>query len=124
MKQVLLILTVLSITNFAWSQKSDWKEMHDFHAVMSKTFHPAESGNLQPTKDSVDVLIAKAKSWQASQIPKGYKKVETTQTLTELVKQCEAVKAAVSGKASDEKLKALMTEAHDVFHKLTEKCRE
>lgn len=124
MKQIILIVAFIGAVQTTWAQKSDWKEMHAFHVVMSTTFHPAENGNLQPTKDSAAVLVQRAKEWKASPIPKGYKKKETAEALTELVKQCEVVKAAIASKKTDEELKDLIGTAHDVFHRITEKCRE
>ena len=35
------VLAIAAIFSFAaTAQQADWKQMHDFHAVMSKTFHP------------------------------------------------------------------------------------
>ena len=31
-------------------QKAKWKELEAFHEVMSKTFHPAEEGKLEPIR--------------------------------------------------------------------------
>ena len=52
MKKLFLfvIVAVFSITSYA--QQTEWKQMEAFHSVMSKTFHPAEEGNLKPTKDN------------------------------------------------------------------------
>lgn len=124
MKQLLLLIIIIGTFQSISAQKGDWKEMHAFHAIMSKTFHPAENGNLQPTKDSAAVLVQTAKEWKASPIPKGYKKNETAQALDELVKQCDAVKAAVEAKKTDDELKEIISVAHDIFHRITEKCRE
>ncbi|MEO8150774.1 MAG: hypothetical protein ABI723_24285 [Bacteroidia bacterium] len=103
--------------------KSDWKELKDFHSVMSKSFHPSEEGNLQPVKDMAADLVAKAKAWKASEVPADYNKELTTETLTKLLSKCEEVQAAVVAKKSDEDLKKLISEAHDIFHRIVEKCR-
>lgn len=97
--------------------------MQSFHTVMAKTFHPAEEGNLQPLKENAADLLAKAKEWKAAAVPAGFKKEETTKVLTALVAKCEEIQKAVTAKADDKKLKALITEAHDVFHQIAEKCR-
>lgn len=44
--------------------------------------------------------------------------------LKALVAKCEEIQKAVKAKADDKKLTTLITEAHDVFHQIAEKCRE
>jgi hypothetical protein len=106
------------------AQKADWKEMHAFHSVMSKTFHPAEEGNLQPVKEHAKELVAKAKSWQSSSVPVGFNATKSKEILKRLVTKCTAIEAAVKAKKSDDSLKTMITEAHEIFHELMEKCRE
>ena len=103
-------------------QKKDWKEMKSFHSIMSKTFHPTEDGNMQPLKDSVDILVATAKTWQSAQVPEGYNAKVTKPILKKLVKQCNTIKKAVMTKKSDDELKKLIAAAHDIFHEIMEKC--
>jgi hypothetical protein len=104
----LFILTVfLSLSGIA--QKPEWKQMEEFHSVMSKTFHPAEEGNLTPTKENAP-------------IPKGYDAAIAKPILKKLVASCEAVEAAVKAKKSDKELTSLITKAHDDFHEIKEKC--
>lgn len=122
-KMTLLILAVITV-QFANAQKGDWKEMHSFHSVMSKTFHPAEEGNIQPVKDNAKELVTKAKEWQASVVPAGYKKAETDETLKNLVAKCEEMLVAVNQKVDDAHLTKLIGEAHDVFHMIMEKCKK
>ncbi len=119
---ILALAALITMTAVA-QKKADWKQMHDFHGVMSKTFHPAEEGNLQPTKDSAAVLLTKAKAWQASAVPAGYNGAVVKPILKRLVAQCAAVGKAVKAKKDDETLIALMTKAHDIFHEIMEKCR-
>ena len=44
-------------------EKSDWKEMQNFHSLISATFHPSEEGNLKPLKAKSDSLLLAAKTW-------------------------------------------------------------
>lgn len=106
------------------TKKANWKEMHDFHGVMSKTFHPAEENNLQPVKDHAGDLVMKAKAWQLSKAPEGYNGKITAPILKTLVAQCEAIQAAVKAKKADKDLKEMITKAHDTFHEIMEKCRD
>ncbi|MDI1234629.1 MAG: hypothetical protein PSX81_10130 [bacterium] len=120
-----LALFVVAIISFqpAFAGNGEWAELKAFHSVMSKTFHPAEEGKLQPVKDSAANLLAKAKLWQASAVPADYNKDETTKTLTLLVAKCEELNVAVIANKSDADLKKLITEAHEIFHQIVEKCR-
>lgn len=110
-------------TLFAQHTAGAWKEMSDFHEVMSTTFHPAEEGNLQPLRMKAEELYTRAKSWKASAVPAGYDAAKTKDTLKRLVKQCKVVKKAVKAKKTDAELTTEITKAHDVFHEIMEKCR-
>ncbi len=122
MKQLFLfaITAFLSVAGIA--QQATWKQMEDFHSVMSKTFHPAEEGNLKPTKDNAVTLTAKAKIWESAPVPKGYDAAIAKPILKKLVASCEAIEAGVKAKKSDKELTALITKAHDDFHEIKEKC--
>ena len=122
-KKITLTLVAFLFVQTAFADKGNWAELQRFHAVMSKTFHPAEEGNLQPVKDSAASLLAKAKIWQAATVPADYNKEETTKTLALLVAKCEELNTAVMANKSDADLKKLITEAHDIFHQIVEKCR-
>lgn len=126
MKRFLFVLTVLLVANtgFAQQKKATWKEMHDFHGVMSKTFHPAEENNFKPLRDSAAVLATRAKAWQSSTVPEGYKADVTRPILKTLVKQCNNIQKAVKKGKSDAELKTMITQAHDTFHEIMEKCRD
>ncbi len=104
--------------------KENWKEMHDFHAVMSSTFHPAEENDFGPLKENAEELVKRSKAWQSSAVPKGYDGKATKPILDKLVMQCHAIQDAVSKKKSDAELMKMITEAHDIFHEIMEKCRE
>lgn len=123
MKKLCVMAAALCLYIAAFSQQADWKEMHTFHSVMSKTFHPAEEGNVKPLKENATELVAKAKSWQLSKAPAGYNEKITSPILKKLVDQCNAIDAAVKAKKSDKELTKLITGAHDIFHEIMEKCK-
>lgn len=126
MKKILFIALcfIATMTLAAQDKKADWKEMHDFHGIMSVTFHPAEENKLQPTKDSAAVLLSKAKAWKKSAVPEGYNATVTKPILKRLVAECAALKEAVKENKSDSELKTMITKTHDTFHEIMEKCRE
>jgi len=121
-----LILTFFAVLSFAFSfaQTPEWKEMHEFHTIMSATFHPAEENNLKPCKENAKVLLTKARAWEKAQVPVGYNASLAKPILKQLVQDCKALTEAVKTKKSDKELKALITKAHDTFHQFAEKCKE
>ena len=121
---VVIMLAMLPAVSFAQSSKTSWPEMKKFHSYMSSTFHPVEEGNFTPLKEKADSMLVAAKAWKASDIPATFKLEETKATLDKLVNQCENIVGAVKAKAADEKLIVLITDAHDIFHKITGECRK
>ena len=106
------------------AKKAPWKEMHDFHEVMSVSFHSAEEGNLAPLREKSALLVERAEAWKKAAGPAGYIPETTSVVLKRLVKQCKKVNKAVKKGKSDVELTAEITAAHDVFHEIMEKCRE
>ena len=117
-------MLLLSVMLTYAQPKANWKEMHDFHGVMSKTFHPAEENDLGPLKENSAELLTLAKAWQQSKVPQGYDRQVTDPILDKLVQQFVEIQAAVKAKKSDPELKKMITEAHDIFHELMEKCKK
>lgn len=124
MKHVFIALILLTSSLMVAAQKTAWKQMEDFHGVMSKSFHPAETGNLQPLKENVDSLVLRAKAWQSSPIPAGYETKPLKPVLVKLVAECNAVKTAIMQKKNDVALKELITTAHETFHQVMEICND
>lgn len=126
MKKQLMIIAMLAMVSvtFAQTAKPSWAEMKTFHSFMSSTFHPAEEGDFAPLKTKADSLLIVAKLWEASSIPSDFKPAETKAALAKLVNKCQAIKKAVATKQADERLKKLITEAHDIFHTIVGECRK
>ena len=124
MKHVIIAMACLVTSTVVFAQNKDWKQMEAFHQVMSKTYHPAEEGNLQPVKDNIDELIKKAKAWQSSSVPAAYKAKPIKPLLDELVTESVAIKEAVAQKKDDGTLKKMITTAHNTFHEIMEKCEK
>jgi hypothetical protein len=126
----LLSLSAIALFTFlprfasAQDKKAQWPEMVAFHEVMAGTFHPAEKGDLKPLREKAGMLLDKAEAWKKSAVPQGYKPSQTSDTLKRLVKQCKAIKKAVKKQKTDKELTDLITQAHEVFHEIMEKCRE
>lgn len=127
MKKLILLFTAISFSltfQNANAEKTDWKVLHDFHAIMSKSFHPTEEGNFKPLKENASALAKSAKTWAASKVPDGFDKELTPKILAKLVAKCDAIEKSVNEKASDDVLKVQITEAHEIFHQIVEKCQK
>jgi hypothetical protein len=105
-------------------EKKKWKEMDDFHAVMSATFHPADEGHFDPLKKRSQEMVDKAVTWQKSKAPEGYDKNTVEKSLKKLVDGCKELNKLVKAKAGDETLKKKLSAMHDVFHEIMEKCEK
>jgi len=118
----LLFLFSFPVISFG-QDRPVWAELKQFHTVMSGTFHPAEEGNLTPLRDRATELFENARKWQESPIPSTFKKEETSQALKALVIKCGAVMKGVEARQSDAELTRMISEAHDVFHRIVGECR-
>ncbi len=126
MKKILTMALVLllSVPVITMAQdKPVWPEMKQFHTVMSGTFHPAEEGNLAPLRERAAELFQAAQKWQQTAVPATFKKEETQAALKELVIKCGAVMKGVEARKTDAELTRMISEAHDVFHRIVGECR-
>jgi hypothetical protein len=104
-------------------EKTQWKELHDFHAVMSSTFHPAEDGNLQPIRSRSQEMVNKAAAWKKSDAPAGYTKKAVEASLKKLVAGAKKLNRMVKENAADKELLTELTSLHDIFHEIMDKSR-
>ncbi len=128
MKKILALAVVMSAALFfnpAQAQKkAKWAEMEAFHEVMSKTFHPAEEGKLEPIRKRSQEMVDKAVSWQNSTAPEGYNQAAVKKSLKKLVKGAKEINKMVQKNAADDEIKKELSELHDVFHEIMEKCED
>jgi len=105
-------------------QKAKWQELDAFHEVMSQTFHPAEEGKLEPIRNRSAEMLEKAIAWKNSTAPEGYDKNAVKENLNKLVKGAKEINKMVKKNTSDKELKEELSELHDVFHEIVEKCEK
>lgn len=101
-----------------------WPALDEFHNVMSKTFHPAEEGNLQPTITNAVLLAAKATLLRESTIPESLLKPGIKDLVIKLEKESANLAKLVKEKKPDDVLKKAITALHDRFHEIMGKCME
>jgi putative intracellular protease/amidase len=101
-----------------------WPALDEYHSVMSKTFHPAEEGNLEPVKTNAAILAEKAKLLRQSAIPAALNKPGMKELVAKLEKESVALAKMVKIQKTDADLKKAIYALHDRFHQVMGKCRE
>lgn len=126
LKSVFALAFILFTTVIATAQNDEeWKEMVEFHKVMSQTFHPLEEGNYQPIRERSVEMFEKAIAWKTSTIPAGYLNVKgIKKNLKQLVKKSAAMDRKIKANCTDEEIKADLTALHDIFHDIIGLCTE
>lgn len=119
-----IVVAVLMSNPVAAQTKAAWKEKDAFHEIMSKTFHPAEEGKFEPIRARSAEMVEKAVFWKNSTAPEGYDKKALATNFKELVKGAKMLNKLVQKNATDEEIKAKLTDLHGVFHAITEKCED
>lgn len=117
----LLFAAFAFIASVHTQDKKSWKEMDDFHTIMSETFHPAEEGKLDPIKSRSLEMVDKAIAWKKSTVPEGYDKKAVKKSLVILVKGTKELNRLVKEKSADNIITEKLTALHDVFHQIMEK---
>jgi hypothetical protein len=123
MKKIACLLAVAFVLNASLhaQEKFSWKEMGDFHTVMSETFHPSEEGKLAPIKSRIQEMVDKAVAWQKSTVPEGYDKNAVKKSLKKLVDGAKELNKLIKAKAADDVITKKLSSLHDLFHQVMEK---
>ncbi len=116
-------MAALWLSVMCMAQSQSWKQFNEFHSLVVDILHPAITGNVKPVKDSSQVLVAKAKAWQASQVPKDVNADVFKVHVAELVTKCTALNDAVKAKKPKSQLKTLANNVHENFHALLSACK-
>ena len=103
---------------------SSWPELKSFHSVMAQTFHPSEEGNLKPIRERSSEMHAKAVTLRDSKKPAEFDTPEIKAATVELVEKSKALDDLVKKNGSDEEVTALLSSAHDTFHKIVGLCKK
>jgi len=125
-KSFFILAVLLFAAGFVKAQdKAEWKQMTEFHKVMSQTFHPLEEGNYQPIRERIGEMVEKATAWQVSVIPAGYSNVNgIKKNLKQLVKKSAALDRKIKSNCTDEAIKTDLTALHDIFHNIVGMCSD
>lgn len=118
---VTAFLMVAQVAN-AQSKLGTWKELKDFHQVMSQTFHPSEEGNLQPIKERSGEMVEKAGFLAKSSIPVDFNRKEVLTAIEKLASDSKELDELIKADGTDEEIKSALAKLHDVFHEIVGLC--
>lgn len=125
-KKASILVFLMSSAYFLQAQSiwDKWKELKEFHTVMSQTFHPSEEGNLEPIKKRSSEMAEKANILVKSTIPQEYNTPKIRMAVKKLQKGSKELDAFIkNSKASDETIKQKLSALHDVFHEIVGLCK-
>ena len=117
---LLLVFALNSLS--AQAKKEKWPQINAYHEVMSKTFHPAEEGNLEPIKKDAQLLLEKADAITEESIPADLRSPKLLETLVVLKRETKKVNDLVQEKAPDATIMKVLSYLHDVFHEIVGMC--
>ncbi len=121
-----ILMFLMSFAYFLQAQSiwDKWKELKEFHVVMSQTFHPSEQGSLEPIKKRSSEMAEKANILAKSTIPQEYNTPKIKTAVKKLQKGSKELDAFIkNSKASDEAIKQKLSTLHDVFHEIVGLCK-
>lgn len=123
-KSLLAIVAFFTISSVsAQSITEKWKQLNDYHELLSKTFHPAEDGNFDPIKNSSEDLVVKAEALDLKTMPQELRTSQLDETIAVLKKQTKMVNDLVQKKAPNAEIMRAFQNLHDVFHRIVEICQ-
>lgn len=122
-KSLLAIVAFFAFSSVSAQAITDkWKQLHEYHELLSKTFHPAEDGNFGPIKNSSEELVVKAEALDIATMPQELKVAKLDETIAILKKQTKVVNDLVQRKAPNAEIMRAFENLHDVFHRIVEIC--
>jgi deoxyadenosine/deoxycytidine kinase len=125
MKNKLIILCILLFStsfSFAQNKLDSWKELKEFHGVMSQTFHPSEEGNLEPIKTRATEMKEKAFILADSKIPAEFDNEKVRTAVLKLKEGADMMERMVAEKISDKEINDQLVLLHNTFHEIIERC--
>ncbi|RTY92408.1 hypothetical protein [Flavobacterium sp. GT3R68] len=117
-----LIFAANTIT--AQSVTEKWPAMHEFHEVMSQTFHPAEEGNLAPIKSRSEEMMKKAAAILKSDIPQEFRTEPVLAEAERLQLKSKDLHNMVITNTPNEAIVKLLTDIHLTFHRIVGLCSD
>jgi hypothetical protein len=118
-KSIFAIAVFFAINTVSAQAITDkWKQMKDYHELLSKTFHPAEEGNLNPIKVSSEDLVARAELLDVTTMPQELRAPKLDENIALLKMQTKKVSELITNKAPNAEIMRAFENLHDIFHRI------
>jgi hypothetical protein len=119
---ILLLVTTFAFQMNAQSASTKWSQLHEYHELLSKTFHPAENGNLNAIKNAHDYLVQRSEALDITTMPSELKSETLVAQVGILKKMTKKLSELITNKAPDVEIMRTFQNVHDVFHKIEKEC--
>ena len=120
---VFILVFAVQISIFGQGKFDKWPEIKAYHTVMSATFHPSETGDLEPIKKRSGELAEKSDALAKAKIPAEFDKKDIVEAVKKLNADSKSLDKLVKAKAKDEEIKTALVALHNTFHTIVEKCQ-
>ena len=119
---IVLLVTTFAFQMNAQSASTKWSQLHEYHELLSKTFHPAENGNLNAIKNAHDYLVQRSEALDINTMPSELKSETLVAQVGILKKMTKKLSELITNKAPDVEIMRTFQNVHDVFHKIEKEC--
>jgi hypothetical protein len=119
---IVLLVTTFAFQMNAQSASTKWSQLHEYHELLSKTFHPAENGNLNAIKNAHDYLVQRSEALDVTMMPSELKSETLIAQVGVLKKMTKKLSELITNKAPDVEIMRTFQNVHDIFHKIEKEC--
>ncbi len=113
---------VFSLSGASAQSMDKWPALNELHTVMAATFHPSETGNLEPIKTRSEELMNKSAALLKSDIPAEFRTNAILNSAEKLQLKTKAIHKLVAEKAPDADIAKALAQGHDIFHEIVGLC--
>jgi hypothetical protein len=118
-KSLIVMVLFMAINSVnAQSITDKWKQLGDFHELLSKTFHPTEEGDFRPIKQSSQELLTKSEALDVATMPQDLRNPSIEPVILVLKKQTKLVNELVKSKVPDPEIMRAFQNLHDIYYRI------
>lgn len=125
LKLLIAIVFFMAIhTISAQSVTEKWKQLGNFHELLSKTFKPSEDGDFTQIKLFSQDLVTKVVALDINSTPQDLKSTNLEDLLIKLKKQTNLVNELVKAKAPNVEIMRAFENVHDIYNRVVYLCEQ
>ena len=122
--KLVITITLLMVINASSAQTvaEKWKQLGDFHDLLTKTFTLSEEGNFKPIKLFSQDLVSKSEALDPASMPQDLRSSRLEEVLIVLKSQTKAVNELVKSKAPNAEIMRAFQNVHDIYNRVVYVC--